>query len=972
MRSSRVLFSLVVVAGVANVTLAQPEDTYVSGLLHQPLGGITDFTVDGRRLSACCLGSSGEDGVEVRFDSAYGGAVAVEVGDFLSTAGATLRHRSKGWDGLVYGSHELVSYGDGTGTFSFDFSGLGATALHVVEYAEDGTVLSDEIVPGPSADRPWVPNFTCPGGGTPILVWGWRRVCPTCPWFHWIGWVCVVPGGGTTGTYTFERVRIEVTPTLPGGVPDPEGVESLMVTGSGISELHLSQAHLATDDVQSWGVGQAHLSEECIGFPPPCAGSERGLVASNIGSSGEDGVSIDLGPGATSAQILQHTCCRGHVIIMKAYDDEGQEQARFAETSNPAPTLGTVSPDFSARGSSEFDVAYVDSNGAVLAVAVCSNGTALEVPNPDGTCPSDTRESWWIEGGGSDVIEKRFCAPSGLLALPGGGGVSGVSSMRFKAANPTLGHQPVRTVVATSPDPEPIVIDGVSVERPVYASGLPHLPLGEVTSLSVDGRRLSACCLGSSGEDGVEVLFRSAYGGAAAVEVADLLSTAGATLRHRSKGWDGLVYGNHQLVSHGDGTGTFTFDFSGLGATEVRVAEYAEDGTLLSDVITPGPSVDKEWVPSFTCPLGGTPILVTGWRRVCPTCPWFYWIGWACMTPGGGTSGTYTFERIVVTPTLPGGVPDPEGVESLSVAGSGIAELHLPQAQVSTFGVQGWGAGQAHVSEQCSDLGGCTPEQRELRAGNIGSSGEDGVSIDLGPDAGGLSAALARDRCCRGHVIIMKLYDDAGQEQRVSRTQIDELSPLEELDADFSSMGGTGFRLTLFDALGGVIGPPGGLDFIGGGPKPWMTGLCQPGQTEWWVNEGTSSNPVWVFHGCVGGYDFVLPGYGEVNGVASFQIEPLGLASSFGRPIRCDITGTDPEGLVIRDIGVAVAARGDVNLDGQVDLADFAVLANCLAGPNTGPPLSGCDVGQFSHADLDGDADVDLADVAAFQKAYAE
>ncbi|HNQ22260.1 MAG TPA: dienelactone hydrolase family protein [Phycisphaerae bacterium] len=52
---------------------------------------------------------------------------------------------------------------------------------------------------------------------------------------------------------------------------------------------------------------------------------------------------------------------------------------------------------------------------------------------------------------------------------------------------------------------------------------------------------------------------------------------------------------------------------------------------------------------------------------------------------------------------------------------------------------------------------------------------------------------------------------------------------------------------------------------------------------------------------------------------------------------------------------------GDLNGDGAVNGADLAAFIDCLTGPQVAP-LSGCD-----RADLDLDADVDLADFAVFQ-----
>jgi hypothetical protein len=54
-------------------------------------------------------------------------------------------------------------------------------------------------------------------------------------------------------------------------------------------------------------------------------------------------------------------------------------------------------------------------------------------------------------------------------------------------------------------------------------------------------------------------------------------------------------------------------------------------------------------------------------------------------------------------------------------------------------------------------------------------------------------------------------------------------------------------------------------------------------------------------------------------------------------------------------------ARGDMNGDGVVNGADFAAFAGCLTSPDVGI-LTACD-----DADLDLDADVDLADFAVFQ-----
>ena len=61
---------------------------------------------------------------------------------------------------------------------------------------------------------------------------------------------------------------------------------------------------------------------------------------------------------------------------------------------------------------------------------------------------------------------------------------------------------------------------------------------------------------------------------------------------------------------------------------------------------------------------------------------------------------------------------------------------------------------------------------------------------------------------------------------------------------------------------------------------------------------------------------------------------------------------------------------GDLNRDGAVDPADFAVLAGCISGPDLDERPPFCDPCDFSNADLDGDDDVDLQDFGTFAELF--
>lgn len=85
--------------------------------------------------------------------------------------------------------------------------------------------------------------------------------------------------------------------------------------------------------------------------------------------------------------------------------------------------------------------------------------------------------------------------------------------------------------------------------------------------------------------------------------------------------------------------------------------------------------------------------------------------------------------------------------------------------------------------------------------------------------------------------------------------------------------------------------------------------------------------------------------------------------------------GTDPEQSVgnlrltraglIKSLNLPAIGglTGDIDRDGDVDLADFLELQRCFGGPGVSV-AQGC-----QPADLDGDGDVDLADVVAFLSA---
>ncbi len=486
----------------------------------------------------------------------------------------------------------------------------------------------------------------------------------------------------------------------------------------------------------------------------------------------------------------------------------------------------------------------------------------------------------------------------------------------------------------------------------IYNSGLIHVPLGDVTDVTpLDERRVRYCCLGSSGEDGVDILLNSYSGGGAGVDVSGLAVAGGGEIKIKIRGWDGTIKGRVVMTGVPGGLVSTSVDYTDIGATAVRAIEYASDGTVVSDTIHPGPLFN--WIPPENCP---PPLQPTRWVTSGG------WVVWGCGYGRNLRGDPYPYARVVspIPPYAPG---DLGGIEALEITGSNLPELITLDASLGTFGLDCWGNGQAQLSEQCNSPIGCTPETAALHVANIGSSGQDGVTIDLGPTAGGADMEVHRAACCRGHVTVLKAYDDGGTSVQMSREILDELTDECALDADFSEIGAFSYRITLYGPGGVVVGPPGGTEIINGGPRPIFTGRCPNGR-EKWINVGTSSNPVWQFDGCEEYMDFVLPGGVAVPGVAYARLEPINPTSSFGRLRQMEVATIGATQELINAVQVSQLLRGDLNCDGVVDFFDIDGFLLALFDPsgyahqNPSCPRS--------NADCNNDGVVDFFDIDAF------
>lgn len=482
-----------------------------------------------------------------------------------------------------------------------------------------------------------------------------------------------------------------------------------------------------------------------------------------------------------------------------------------------------------------------------------------------------------------------------------------------------------------------------------YSSGLLHSAVGDISTVDGQGggRKVKGCCLGSSGEDGIDIRMNTAWGGGAGIEAEELLASTGFIVTEWM-GSDGLAKGRSELISNGDGTVLHTVDFTDLGATDLHVMVYDQAGVLTFDGLIDGPTwAGGPIVPD--CPDGQTPI----WWQVKRWDPheqkWTYQWVWSCAV-GYNLHGDWYPGRIVIIPVLPAGVPEDQGVDTMRITGGGFNELSVLEASLSTFGVGSWGTGQAHLGENC-ELPPCTREQLTLVADNIGGGGGDGVGIDLGLNVGEASIDFSHE--IKDGTANEKFYDDAGRLILHAQRVIDPDTGEQVMTLDFSGMGATEYDAEFFDPNGNSLGTARlrNYDATIGHVK------CPQGWRAIWVPIGGG---LWAFSHCEPIFALVVPGLGTIGPVASATFEPVGGARGLLRSV--EISGTDAGGsVIVHAVTVGRVCPGDIDGDGAAGLADLSTLLSHF-GTTSGAT--------YYMGDLNGDGAVGLADLSLLLSSF--
>lgn len=117
------------------------------------------------------------------------------------------------------------------------------------------------------------------------------------------------------------------------------------------------------------------------------------------------------------------------------------------------------------------------------------------------------------------------------------------------------------------------------------------------------------------------------------------------------------------------------------------------------------------------------------------------------------------------------------------------------------------------------------------------------------------------------------------------------------------------------------------------------------GETWWTVVRGLAPQ--------ASSFNWRLP---DSNGIGDVRVRVI------ARDVRFQTTSDGMDVAFVISAG-ASAQPGDFDTDSDIDGNDYAVWHTCMAGPGVVQPPDGCSPDDFAHADLDGDTDVDLADL---------
>lgn len=890
------------------------------GLQNTSLGMATiSYDPVARRLPVGNLGSSGQDGVEVNLGVSEGFVLGWDPLP-LPAPGATLRLSATGQlEGLppqpmgtmIIGPCMLPGCPQCV-CITADYASIGSTTQRLEVYDQGRLV---EVFTGHTGMAASVPEWPTGCSKGPARIGPVRTSCyrPT-----WPNRVAISIGGGPTVMGDELRVLAE-NPSAPF-----QSLSSVSVQAGGLGMITLTDEAVSVfrKPWRHWGAATLD--------PQP-----NSLHVANIGSSGQDGVSVDLGrsesfnaffapfPPTQDGAYLEASA-HGSV---NGVADHSLGSCRFTQTSSPIGTAYEMTVDFGPINSPLHHIVLL-SGGVVVA------------DFPDQSGPVGLMTTWPRKVGKLGGTTECFvaCNDVGTQFLVGGGFFVADEIRVLAQTNDRIDYKSEFGFTASGIN-QFTITDATGADTPTWGFGLPNGALGQAEVVATTARTVIVSNIGSSGQDGVSIALGCGNGFLLGLGSLPTSAPSSASLRIEAEGQlEGTAFQPVGTMIIGPCVipgcpfcVCITADYSAVGSMSQRLEVY-NHGQLVAEF--DGHTGLAASVPAWPSGCGKGPAFINGVRTSCYVPTWPDTI--PIMIGGGPTVMGNELRVLAENPSSPY-----VSVRSVALTAKDIPSITLTDESVSLWELPVRALGEAHLG----------PQLIALEIGNLGSSGQDGVRLSLGrADAVGLYwdaiVGCWPPPACQeppppppdGAYLRASFVGSHGghPDQYLGYTQCTDAGPNLAITADYSPVGATLHRLEVYNAgmLVGVFTDHTGTDALVGewpdgcGKGGAGTGAARVACGRWWWR-----HPILID----------IPGL--LVGVMGDELRVLAQNPSapFNYVQEISLTASMIPGMHMTDATTAPhpPCPPDFNGDNQVGAADLALLLGSWGSGGTAQDLNG-------------------------------
>ncbi len=349
---------------IANKQTAQ-AGAYFYGNFHAPMGNASLGVSPNGHLQVSNIGSSGLDGVSIDLGEADGLGVSFETMPDFSNPGAALQIEQIATTGNNVGSQSTAftqNLGNGQYETTVDFPNANLQDVRLNAYQNGQLVYTADSINSFQSLTYW-----------PYCGWRYRIKCVQFLWWRWYykEWYWRSWWANTNYLINGETVQADEITIYVETQNEVDGNQQTVISTNGISDFVINDETLRSFDLDHQ-TPSVHFDN-----------TNGGLIVSNIGSSGQDGVSIDLGEEAKEFSLVQEfdqPLSDGATLNYSSYGTFNGQSNQLLGITNLTMNGGNmvISSDFSSIGTTNFTVSVLN-NGTEVCTLSSQNGVAAEV-----------------------------------------------------------------------------------------------------------------------------------------------------------------------------------------------------------------------------------------------------------------------------------------------------------------------------------------------------------------------------------------------------------------------------------------------------------------------------------------------------------------------------------------------------------------------------------------------------------------